>query len=239
MIPKIIHYCWFGRKEIPAHLQACMDTWKTVLPDYRIMRWDEDSFDVEGVPWTKEAYSVGKFAFVSDYVRLAALREYGGIYLDTDVKVLKSFDGLLENRAFLGFENELYLTSAVMGFEPGFPLLTEFLSHYDGRHFLQESGELADAANVIMMTDICRAHGLAIQDMRQNVADALILPREYFCPLDFYHNDHSTENSVTIHLFDASWLERDHKKKIRRERAAWYKAWIQMKTRLRNLLRSQ
>jgi len=99
MIPKTIHYCWFGNGPIPKHLQACIKTWSETMPDYKMMRWDESSFDVTSITWTKEAYEREKYAFVSDYVRLTALEQYGGIYLDTDVRVLTTMKQIRENLA--------------------------------------------------------------------------------------------------------------------------------------------
>lgn len=233
MIPSIIHYCWFGRNPLPKHLQKCMDTWSAILPEYKIMRWDEESFDVESTVWTKEAYEKKKYAFVSDFVRLVALEQFGGIYLDTDVSVKKTFNSLLSNRGFMGFENDLYLTSAVMGFEPHFPLVKEFLASYRDKHFIHENGEINNIANVVMMTEICQKHGLVINNQEQEVADVLILPKEFFCPLDFYHNDHTTADTMTVHLFDASWLDNDTKRMVAKERTSWHKQYIRLKNGLK------
>lgn len=239
MIPKIIHYCWFGKHEIPKHLKRCMDTWHEILPDYTIMRWDENNFDVESIEWTREAYKVKKYAFVSDYVRLVALERYGGIYLDTDVVTKKPFDALLCNQGFMGFENELYLTSAVMGFEPHHPLVTEFLRTYEGKHFILEAGALNNDANVKMMTEIGICHGLQINNEQQIVSNILILPREFFCPLDFYHNDRSTTDTMTVHYFDASWLDADTKKMITTERTLWHKLYVRLKGTLAALIKGR
>lgn len=239
MIPKIIHYCWFGRNPIPKHLQKCMDSWSEILPDYEIMRWDEESFDVESTAWTKEAYEKKKYAFVSDYVRLVALKQFGGIYFDTDVFVKKPFDSLLPNRAFMGFENDLYLTSAVMGFESHFPLVDEFLQTYRNQHFLTENGEINNMANVVMMTEICKKHGLIINNQEQEVADVLVLPKEFFCPLDFYHNDHTTSDTMTVHMFDASWLDNDTKRMVMKERTPWHKQYIRIKSGFKAFLKGK
>lgn len=236
MIPKIIHYCWFGNQPIPNHLQGCMLTWRKILPDYTFIRWDESNFDINSTIWTKEAYNARKFAFVSDYVRLVALQTMGGIYLDTDVVVKKTFNSLLNKHAFMGFENELYLTSAVMGFEPNFPLINEFLKFYEGKHFILEDGQLNNTANVIMMTEICKKYGLRIEDSYQETGDISFFPREFFCPLDFYHNNHATSNTMTIHLFDASWLDKDTKSSIVIERKSFYKIFIKFKSFLKRII---
>ena len=236
MIPKIIHYCWFGKRKIPEKLQVCMKTWQEQLPDYKIMRWDEDCFDVQSTVWTREAYAAKKYAFVSDYVRLLALEEYGGIYFDTDVLVKKSFDPLLCHYGFMGFENDLYLASAVMGFEPHYPVVKEFLEFYRDRTFITENGQLNNEANVIMMTEICKQHGLAIDNSEQEIAGVHIYPREFFCPLDFYHNDHTTKDTMAIHLFDASWLDEATKRMVLQERKTGHKALIRFKCVIKHIL---
>lgn len=236
MIPKIIHYCWFGGKPIPPHLQKCMDSWARLLPEYKIMRWDENSFDIRSTVWTKEAYERKKYAFVSDYVRLVALEQYGGLYFDTDVMVKKSFDSLLNRKAFMGFENHLYLTSAVMGFEPHFPLLKEFIDSYKDKTFINADGSINNTANVVMMTDICKKYGLIINNQFQTVAGIDIYPTEYFCPLDFYHNDNTTSNTMAVHLFDASWLEEDTKRMVDKERSLLHKIWIAVKRMIKMII---
>ena len=108
MIPKIIHYCWFGRKALPQDVQNYIQTWKQHMPDWEIYEWNEDNFDIATAPtYAQQAYQVGKYAFVSDYVRLWALERLGGVYFDTDVEVLKPFDDLLDNIAFVGLEESL------------------------------------------------------------------------------------------------------------------------------------
>lgn len=236
MIPKIIHYCWFGKNQIPSQLQRCMDTWSEIMPDYTIMRWDEGNFDIQSTAWTREAYEQKKYAFVSDYVRLVVLENYGGIYFDTDVLVKKPFDPLLAYPAFMGFENDLYLTSAVMGFEPHFLLIKEFLGTYSGKRFVND-GKPDNTANVVMMTDVCKKYGLVIDNNEQTVAGVHIFPKEYFCPLDFYHNDHTTPDTMAVHLFDASWLDRDTKRMVTRERTFLHKKYIHAKSLLKTLLK--
>lgn len=237
MIPKIIHYCWFGESDIPPRLKKCMRSWKDLMPDFTIMRWDENTFDVNSTQWTKEAYAAKKYAFVSDYVRLVALEEYGGIYLDTDVMVKKPFDNLLCYHAFTGFENECYLTSAVIGCEAHFPLLREFLDSYNQKSFFDSDGNPNKEANVVMITNICLKYGLTLNDMIQNVNGLQVFPRTFFCPLDFYHNDNQTEQTMAIHYFDASWLDDETKKMVNKERTMFHKTWCRMKSYLANYIR--
>jgi len=225
---RIIHYCWFGQKKIPEKLSKCMDSWASQMPDYEIKRWDETVFDVNSTAWTKEAYSAKKYAFVSDYVRLVALYEYGGIYLDTDVMLTKSLTPLQEqHHNYMGFENDNVLTSAIMCFEPHNSLVKEFLNYYNDRDFSYKIVK-SNEANVIMMTHILVRHGLLAnneeQDIYVNKQNRLhIFPRTYFCPLDFYHNKDFSINTHAIHFFDASWLDDDTKKRIVRERTTPYK----------------
>ena len=236
MIPKIIHYRWFGNQPIPKHLQACMSTWSKVLPDYQIIRWDEKNFDVNSTVWTKEAYNLKKYAFVSDYVRLIALKKMGGIYLDTDVVVKKRFDSLLAKHAFMGFENELYLTSAIMGLEPDFPILDEFIEWYTGKHFALKNGALNNAANVIILTEICKKHGLIIKNSIQEVDNISIFTQDFFCPLDFYHNNCESNKTLTVHLFDGSWLDDNIKTSIRIERNILFKLYIKAKNIIKKIM---
>ena len=224
---KIIHYCWFGNNPIPKKLQQCMDSWRLVMPDYEIRRWDETVFDVNSVQWTKEAYNKGKYAFVSDYVRLVALYEYGGIYLDTDVKLLKDLEPLYRKYPnFMGFENGKVLTSAVMCVEAKHPIVKDFLDYYTNKSFSSTIVE-ENEANVLMMTKALERYGLRVDNSEQDV-DVLpssihIFPRTYFCPLDFYHNKDFSSNTYAVHYFDASWLDCDTKTRIEKERTFMYK----------------
>lgn len=220
---KKIHYCWFGNNPIPDSLQACMETWKRVMPDYEWVKWDETNFDVNSHPWTRTAYDAKKYAFVSDYVRLVALYQYGGLYFDTDVKIVKSLEPLQKEFGnFLGFENGKVITSAVMCFESGHSLIKEFLSHYDNIEFTAEI-ITNNEANVRMMTDILVKYGLKQDNTSQQVLGVKIFPQTYFCPLDFYHNRDFSRDTHTIHLFDASWLEEGTKRKIEEERTLGFK----------------
>lgn len=246
MIPKIIHYCWFGNHPIPANLKKCMESWKVMMPDWEWKRWDENSFDINSTPWTAEAYAEKKYAFVSDYVRLLALYKFGGLYLDTDVKLEKSLEPLCyQYNAFMGFENKIVLTSAVIAMPAKHPLIASFLAYYDGKHFSQEIVN-ENEANVHMMTDICKRHGLICNDSEQDLTiyrkataeyKVHIYPQTYFCPLDFYHNKKFSKNTYAIHYFDASWLNKETKKRIIFERSLWYKVIINVKVVLNKILR--
>lgn len=220
---KIIHYCWYGGKPIPTNLKSCMQTWSQLMPKYEIRRWDETSFDVNSTPWTKSAYEARKYAFVSDYVRLFALLNYGGIYLDTDVKLVKSLEYLqIQHPNTMGFESGNKLTSAIMMVEPHNLIIQEFINYYTGKVFTDDVVS-CNEANVLMMTEILAKYGLKEDNTEQEVAGFHIYPRTYFCPLDFWYNKDFTENTHAIHYFDASWLNENTKKRIEKERGLAYK----------------
>lgn len=223
MIPKIIHYCWFGRSDIPNSLKKCIQTWKQFMPEYQIIRWDETNFDINSITWTKQAYEEKKYAFVSDYVRLKVLYKYGGIYLDTDVKLIMSLEKFAKYKAFTGFESRDKLTSAVIGAEPGFELIKEFILYYKERQFILPDGSTNKEANVVMLTEVCKKYGLKLDNSEQEILGMHIFPRTYFCPLDFYMNKSFTDKTHAIHFFKASWLDEDTKKHINLERGAVYK----------------
>ena len=226
MAVKIIHYCWFGGKPIPENLQKCMKTWSLLMPDYEIRRWDETSFAVDSSIWTREAYKARKYAFVSDYVRLYALLNFGGIYLDTDVKLVKSLEGIQSAHPnSMGFESGDKLTSAIIMSEPHNAIIQEFFNHYSEKEFTDRI-VTSNEANVLMMTDLLAKYGLKEDNTEQEVAGFHIFPRTYFCPLDFWHNKDFSDNTHAIHYFDASWLNDDTKERIVKERRIIYKIKI-------------
>ena len=227
MIAKKIHYCWFGRNSIPEKYNKFITTWKELMPEYEICLWDEQTFDVDSTPWTSAAYKVKKYAFVSDYVRLKALYEHGGIYLDTDVKMCKSLASLQQKFPnFMGFENDHVITSAVMAAEKGSPLIKEFLSYYDNKEFTLDI-ITKNEANVLMMTETLKKYGLLINASEQHIETSLfdvhVFPQTYFCPLDFYHREKFSANTYTIHYFDGTWLPDETKKRMIYERSLLYK----------------
>lgn len=206
---KVIHYCWFGRGELPPLAEKCIASWKTHCPDYEIQRWDENSFDVSSHPYTREAYELRKFAFVTDYVRLKALVDEGGIYMDTDVEVLKPLDGLLRHPAFSGFERPDVVPTGIMAAGRHHPAIVDLLAHYDERHFVGPNGEPDLTPNVKPITDYFLQHGLVLNNTLQDVEGVTFYPKHVFCPKDYgtgkikLHPD-----SLTIHHFAGSWLTR-------------------------------
>lgn len=214
MIPKKIHYCWFGRNEKPALAKKCIDSWKKHLPDYEIIEWNEDNFDLEQNQYIKEAYQNKKYAFVTDYVRLYVLYQYGGIYMDTDVEVVKSLDSFLCNQAFSGFELPQWIPTGIMASEKSFPLFKEFLDYYTNRKFVLPDGTFDTTTNVEIMTGIVSKYGFVPNGKFQIVQGFALYPKDYFCPLDDATGKlEKTKNTATIHWFAKSWI--DSKSRVR------------------------
>lgn len=185
-IPKIIHYCWFGPKQIPDLERNCMESWKKFFPDYEIKFWNEETFDISLNTFSQQAYDGGHYAFVSDYVRTKVLYEYGGIYLDTDVEILSSFEHVIKDGfSFLGFENSTHIGSAVMGMSKKNPIMGEFMNYYLNNSFINDRGDINTIANVIKLTDILSSHGLNKNGSRQIIKNIDIYPRDYFYPKKF------------------------------------------------------
>lgn len=206
MIPKKIHYCWFGGKEKPKSVKKCIKSWKKFCPDYEVVEWNETNFDMNFNAYVKEAYDSKKWAFVSDVARLYALVNFGGIYMDTDVELIKNPDNLLEYKAVSGFETDQHIMTGFIASEKGFPLFDELLHGYDGAHFIKEDGSPDLTPNVERMTKLCLENGLVLNDTFQIVNDFALFPHVYFSPKD--HNDgkiYKTEDTVAIHHFAASW----------------------------------
>ena len=217
MIPKIIHYCWFGRGEMPKLARKCIKSWKKYCPDYEIKEWNEDNFDLDLYPYAREAYDNRKFAFVTDVVRLYALYHEGGIYMDTDVEVLKPLDPFLKHTAFSGFESETDVSTGIMASVKGGKWAKGNLEYYNGRHFLKEDGSFDLTTNVVAITNYMVQHGLKRDNTFQDFEVFLtIYPKDYFCPLSWKGEQMIiTENTVAIHHFAGSWLPNDVKKRIR------------------------
>jgi hypothetical protein len=209
MIPKVIHYCWFGRGKMPELAHACIASWKKHLPDYELYLWNEDNFDVTSVPYVKEAYEGRKFAFVTDYVRLHAIHLHGGIYMDTDVEVLKSLDDLLHLPAFSGFESETEIPTGIMASEQYGTWAAEQLKYYEGKHFYRPDGSFDLTTNVEIISGIMAAGGFVMKNSYQVYKDCIhIFPKDYFCPKSRSGIITITPNTYCIHHFEGSWQPR-------------------------------
>jgi len=207
MIPKIIHYCWFGRGTYPEKVENCIKTWKTILSGYEFKLWNEDSFDVNSVQFVKEAYAAKRFAFVSDYVRVFALKTYGGIYLDTDIEVVKKLDPLLLQKAVLGTDEGGYLT-AFMASEPNHPYFTSLLLLYQNMHFIKPDGTQNTEVNNTWMQNILRQYGYRKVNKEQHLKEGILL-----LPCEFFHAKSLTsgklmvtDNTYCIHHHTLLWI---------------------------------
>lgn len=216
-IEKVIHYCWFGRKPKNAKVENCIASWKRICPDYKIVEWNEDNFDVNMIPFTREAYKCGRWSFVSDYARLWIIYNYGGIYLDTDIEMVKATDRLLEEQCFFGFEitqNVKYRINTGGGFGAvkHHPAVKRIMDYYADHHFLGEDGTEELIVCSETNTAALRDFGLKTDGSMQRLGDILILPVEYFAPINYYTREKNiTENTVWIHHYAASWMTKKEK----------------------------
>lgn len=227
MIPKIIHYCWFGKNPLPSFAKKCINSWKQYCPDYQIIEWNEDTFDISSSPkYVKEAFNEKKWAFVTDYVRLYVLIEYGGIYMDTDVELIKPLAPFLSNMAFSGFENDTCIPTGIMASEKNHPLFKELLKYYDTASFINSDGSLNLTTNVTIITQELMKLGFIPNGEFQVVNDFTLYPKDFFCPIEYYtFKMNKTKNTVAIHWFSGSWKTDDQKKardaQLKRERLDW------------------
>lgn len=205
-IPKTIHYCWFGENPPNKKTMRFIENWKILCPDFKIVCWNEGNCDIEENEYVSDAYRFRKWAFVSDYFRLKALYEYGGIYLDTDVELLKPFGELLNLRGFIGFEDGFNIATCVIGSEKGHEFIGQALKAYDGRRFCDENDKPDLTTNVQILTALMNQNGLIHGVAQQNIMGMEIFPKEYFSPKDLETGRLMvTEKTYAIHWFDASW----------------------------------
>ncbi len=216
MIPKVIHYCWLSNDPVPANLQTCMDSWKVKLPDYDFILWNLERFDINASQWVREAFEARKYAFAADYIRLYAVFHYGGIYMDMDVEVVKSFDDLLASPYILGLESESGIEAGVFGAEKYNPFLKKCLAYYAGRSFLKENGTFDMRPLPAVMLEILT--GSYLLGERNAVGIPLDSRRMYLFPPDYLTAKsylsgkiEATERTYTIHHFAGSWHGAKHK----------------------------
>ena len=223
IIPKIIHYCWFGGNPLPELAQKCIESWKKYCPDYEIRRWDETNFDINCCDYVREAYEAKMWAFVSDYARFKILYENGGVYFDIDVELIKPIDDLIQKGPFMGLEEldkaqtapELGLAvNAGLGLaaNTGLSLAKEVLDSYHNSHFEKDKNGLYETV-VTRVTNIVLMHGEIYPDKITEVAGIMIYPPEYFCPLSYYTGEMNiTERSRSIHHYMATWTNKWEKR---------------------------
>lgn len=204
-IDKVIHYCWFGKTEIPKHLQKCIDSWKRYCPDYEIIRWDESNYDITKNKYMKDAYDTGKWGFVPDFARLDIIYKYGGFYLDTDVELIKSLDALRGNDMYCGFESA-HKVALGLGFGAikEHRIVKKMLDQYDNLVFDNENL----IASPCYQTDVLCTEGVQANNTFQKMEDFVVYPSEVLAPVGSYRlGSGITQNTVSIHHFDASWVE--------------------------------
>ncbi len=216
MIPKVIHYCWFGGKPLPESAKKCIASWRKFCPDYEIKEWNETNVDVTGSDYIREAYEEKAWAFVPDMVRLQVIYEHGGIYLDTDVEMIRSFDNLMEAPAFMGIDGEVVALGLGFGAESHHPFIGELLDDYKHRHFKKPDGTVDLTPSPTCQSPIFLKHGFSGKDEKQIVDGVIVYPSEFFCPKSFKTGILSlTGNTYSIHHFDGSWLTDGQKRHIR------------------------
>ena len=206
-IPKVIHYCWFGRGKMPKLAKKCIKSWKKYCPDYKIICHNEDNFDLTQNRYLNEAYKAGKWAFVSDYARLKIIYDNGGIYLDTDVELIKPIDDLLLTKGFMGFDEKgIVATGLGFGAEKGNEIVSEFLKDYDDIPFVLPDGSYDLTPCPDRNTEALKRLGMDIKNTNQTFMDINFLPDEYLCPMNYYTGKKIiTENTYSIHHYSASW----------------------------------
>lgn len=207
MIPKKIHYCWFGRGQKSDKMVQYMDSWKKFCPDYAIKEWNEDNFDIQVNKFVREAYRNHKFAFVSDYARLYALYTEGGIYLDTDVEVIRPLDCFLQHQSFSGFEDWCLIQTGILGAEKGTVWLKNEMNYYEKQSFIRWNGAFNVRPNTKLLTEHAFQYGFQMNGEYQVLNNGLALyPQDYFAPKSYMtHTINVTKNTCTIHHFAGSW----------------------------------
>lgn len=218
MIPKVIHYCWFGGKPIDKLGEKCIASWKKYCPDYEIKRWDESNYNLEACDYVKEAYQAGKWAFVSDYARFDILYHYGGLYFDTDVELIKPIDDIVLMGPFMGCEPHQKKTNVAPGLglaaNPGLGLYKDILDYYNRQHFINSNGTYNFETVVKKVTNILINKGFQGSGNIELIDDVLIYPSEYFCPIDpFTKQKHITSNTRSVHHYSASWCDNGSKRR--------------------------
>lgn len=216
MIPKVIHYCWFGGAPLPELAEKCIESWKKYCPDYEIKRWDESNFDVNENKYCREAYEAKKWAFVSDYARFKILYDEGGVYFDTDVELLKPIDDILQNGSFMCIEKENNINwinpGLGMAAAPGLDIYKEIIDDYNNSEFIKSNGTQDITTVVKRVTNIFKRHGFKSINKIQNIKDIKIYPTEFFCPKNYDTGiTHITENTYSIHHYEASWVSEREK----------------------------
>ena len=226
-LPKIIHYCWFGGKPLDEKALRCIESWKKYFPDYEIIQWNEQNFDINRCDFMRKAYDARKWAFVSDVARLMVIYDHGGIYFDTDVEVVAPYDDILASDAdgFLGLESTMCVNSGLgFGAIAHNQLIQKLIEQYQTLRYEDYSADLSQIACTVLTTDVLLQQGFAAEDRKQRISGFDIYPTTYFSPIDYYTGKlRRTEQTHSIHWYNASWLNEQERKVFSRSRhlAAW------------------
>lgn len=209
MIPKVIHYCWFGHNKKPSYVRKCIETWHQYCPDYIFKEWNEDNYDLSSSPFVKEAYDAKKWAFVTDYVRLDVIEKYGGIYLDTDVKLIKPLNALLSDSCFVAVDEGGINTGIGFGAMPHHWMIKRMLAQYQDKHFMIDGKMDMTPCNLIT-TPLFEHLGYDPHNSStQHIRDVTIYAKDYFDPLDGATSEMcQSEHTIGIHLKSGSWTDR-------------------------------
>ncbi|GAA6530444.1 glycosyl transferase [Segatella asaccharophila] len=227
MIPKIIHYCWFGGNPLPESAKKCIASWHKFLPDYEIKEWNESNFNVNIIPYTAEAYKAKKYAFVSDYARFYILYKYGGLYFDTDVEVIRNMDDIIARGPFMGFEKTNNSNTIQLWVNPGLGLgasigndfYKSILEYYRDIHFHTSVNLQYQETVVSITTKLLKGKGLIINNQYQEIDGLYIYPSDFFDPMNEITFKLSiTDNTRSIHLYSGSWLGKTAKRKMKLKR---------------------
>lgn len=220
MIPKIIHYCWLSNDPVPTNLQKCIVSWRKNLPDYKFILWNFERFNKDSSIWVKQAFENKKYAFAADYIRLYALYHYGGIYLDMDVEVLKSFNDFLELNSMICWQKDIGgLEVAAFGVCKNSPWIKCCLDYYTNRHF-EQNGKLDMKPLPNIVENILKANGyklvtvnniLKSKNINENLKEIPVFTPDFFSPNSYKtHKLSLTPNSITIHWFAGSWIQKPY-----------------------------
>lgn len=215
-IPKIIHYCWFGQKEIPAQYRKWMESWKKYCPDYEIIKWNELNYDIHKCKYMSQAYKMKQWAFVSDYARIEIINQFGGIYLDVDVELKKNIDEMLMNESFCGFESNEYVNFGLgFGSKKNNPILNGIKEYYDNTDFIRDDGTLNQTNCPVIQTEIMSRHGLRRNGGFQIVDGMAVYPSRILCGMSphSFRIERSLKHTYAIHHFEGSWLKDQSEKK--------------------------
>ena len=220
MIPKKIHYFWIGGNPKPESVLYCIESWKKFCPDYEIIEWNESNYDFNKNEYMRQAYEAKKWAFVTDYARLDVIYKYGGIYLDTDVELIKPLDSVLHYQGFMGFdktiEKDHYVATGLgFGMEPENRIIKEMMLDYEDIKRDRDDGRVKYVPCPYLNTQVLRRHGLENDDRDQMIQNIMVFASDVLCPKSFGETKlHFTDRTIAIHHFDATWLDDDMRKKF-------------------------